>query len=504
VSTENPDINTGLDFETSLTLSVQQGAPGTQVTITAAGYGPCSEPTGSLRGAESAANPVLLLEWGGTPVDRSQASTEGRDVVVPYTVPDDAPAGDYTVTASCGYAPPNRATFTDTATFTVVAPEKLPTLTLDAPTGHRGSQIRASGSDFACGSSETVQLLWDGDGSPLADAQPPTFTVPITVRDETSIGGHSVVARCQYHFTISASQPFEVTKTEPPVVTPPPTLSIQPTSGRPGDEMRITGERFVCTDHAGTVELRWDDGTQLANPPVDASGHFETSVPAPSNADARGHTVSAACADESVAMVTTFTVAAEGSRPPPVREPAAMALQPASGQRGDEMRVAGERFACANPTVELSWDDGTWLANPPVDASGGFAASVLVPANADARSHTVRAACSDGSIALATAFTVIAGPPPPPPPPPPPGIWGWVIVLILVVAAVLVARHIHHRRSPHPNTRVHAVVHPGGPPVATVHETPAHGEATHAIRLEAHFDSGIQTIREVNDDYTRT
>jgi hypothetical protein len=251
------------------------------------------------------------------------------------------------------------------------------------------------------------------------------------------------------------------------------------------------------------VELRWDDGTQLATPPVDASGHFETSVPAPSNADAGGHTVRAACADESVAMVTTFTVVAKGTRPTPVREPAAMALQPASGQRGDEMRVAGERFACANPTVELSWDDGTWLANPSVDASGGFAASVLVPANADARSHTVRAACSDGSIALATAFTVIAGPPPPPPPPPPPGIWGWVIVLILVVAGVLVARHIRHRRNPHPNTRVHAVAHPGGPPVATVHETPAHGEATHAIRLEAHFDSGIQTIREVNDDYTR-
>jgi hypothetical protein len=444
-------------------------------------------------------NPVFSLQWGDTSVDLSQARTANgdRDVVVDYTVPDAAPAADYTVTASCGYAQNHD-------TFTVVAPKKEPTLTLDAPTGHRGSEIRASGADFACGSSESIQLLWDGKGDPLGEARPPTFTVSVTVPDETSIGEHTVVAQCEYHSTITASRRFEVTKTEPPVVTPPPTLAVQPTSGHPGDKMRITGERFVCTDRGSTVELWWDDGTRQATPTVDASGDFETSVPVPSNADAGGHTVRAACADESVAMVTTFTVVAKGSPPAPVREPtAAMALQPASGQRGDEMRIAGERFACANRTVELSWDDGTRLATPPVDASGGFAASVPVPANADVGSHTVGAACSDGSIALAAAFTVIAGPPLPPPPPRPTGIWGWVIALILIVAAVLVVRHIHHRRHPHPDTRVHVVARPGGPPVTTVHETPAHGEATHAIRLEAHFDSGIQTIREVNDDYTR-
>ena len=494
-SPENPDLNTGLDFETSLRLSPQQGTAGTQVTITAVGYGACVQPTGSLTGGGSAANPVFLLEWAGKSVDLSHASIEGRDVVVPYTVPDD-PATQYEVTASCGYV-------SNTAEFTVVPPPKEPTFTLDAPSGHRGSQITATGSDFACGSSETVQLFWDDDGSPLAEAQPPTFTVPIAVPDEAPNGEHTVVARCQYHSAITASQPFEVTKTEPPVVTPAPTLSVQPTIGHPGDQVRITGERFACTDRAATVQLSWDDGTQLATPTVDESGHFETSVLVSSNADAGGHIVRAACADDSVAMVTTFTVVANGSRPPPEPTPAAMAVQPASGQRGDEMRVAGERFVCANGTVELSWDDGTQLGNPSVDASGGFATSVPVPANADVRSHTVRAACSDGSIALTTAFTVIAEPSPSPPPPPPPGIWGWVIALVLVVATVLGVRHIRHRRHPHPDTRVHVVGRPGGPPVATVQETPARGEATHAIRLEARFDSGIQTIREVNDDYTR-
>jgi hypothetical protein len=48
--------------------------------------------------------------------------------------------------------------------------------------------------------------------------------------------------------------------------------------------------------------------------------------------------------------------------------------------------------------------------------------------------------------------------------------------------------------------RVHAVSRPGGPPVFTVREAAAPGEAALAIRLEAHPDTGTLTIREVDDD----
>jgi hypothetical protein len=393
-TTSHPDFDTAPDLKTSLTLSLQQGAPGTQVTITAVGYGLCTQPTGLLTRGQSV-NLVFSLQWDGVPVDRSHASTDGRDVVVPYNVPADAAVRDYLVTASCGDAH-------NSATFTVVAAKKEPTLKLDTPTGHRGSEVTASGTKFACGSSESVQLLWDGQGDPLAEAPPEAFTVTLTVPAETAIGGHTVVARCQHQSTITASQSFEVMKAEPPAVTRPPTLATQPISGRPGDQMR----------------------------------------------------------------------------------------------------VAGERFACANGTVELAWDDGTRLADTPVDASGGFGASIPVPANTNIRGDTVRAACSDGTTALTAAFTVIVGTPLAPLPPPHTGIWGWVIALILVVAAVLVVRQIRQRRHPHQDARVHAVAGRSVLPVTTVHERPAHGEATHAIRLEAHFDSGTQTIREVNDDHT--
>ncbi|WP_428339109.1 hypothetical protein [Mycobacterium sp.] len=55
----------------------------------------------------------------------------------------------------------------------------------------------------------------------------------------------------------------------------------------------------------------------------------------------------------------------------------------------------------------------------------------------------------------------------------------------------------------HPDTRVRAVARPGGPPVVTAREASAPGGAMHALRLQAHFDPGTPTIREVDDDISR-
>jgi len=491
--------------ETSLALSPQQGGTGTPVTITAVGYAPCLDPPRDAA-LKLSGGPVFSLAWDHNAVDVSEAGIEGPNVVVHYTVPPVTSGGDHlvTVTVSCSFtvaarSKPEPKVVHNDAAFTVIAPKKDPALRLDTAAGHRGTQITATGTDFACGSSESVQLFWDGTGDPLTDPQPQTFSIQLTVPEVTPIGGHHVVARCQYHPTITASQPFEVTQTQPPVVTPPPALTVQPTSGHAGDPMHVIGERFDCADHPGTVELRWDALTSLATPPVDAAGHFEMSTPVPSDADPGGHSVHAACADKSVAMVATFTVVAPDVPPPPTPAPAAaMALQPASGHRGDQMRIAGEGFACADRTVQLSWDDGTRLATAFVDTSGGFVTLVPVPTNTELRSHPVAAACSDASVALTAAFTVIGEPPPSPRSHTP--IWPWVIVLILVVAAALVVRHVRPPKPP----AVHAVSRLAGLPLVTVHETPAHRESTYALRLETHSGARTLTVDEVNDDHSPT
>lgn len=244
-STRIPDRTRGLDFETAVRLSPTAGPPGTQVTITAAGYQPCTEPVGTLAGA-LLTHPVLLVQWDGAPVDLTQASVEGRDVVIPYTVPRVTAAGTYVVTVTCAGAPP------DTATFTV-APAQQPALTLDRAEGHRGSDISVSGSDFPCASSGTVELLWDGAGEPLAEAPAPEFTVTITVPDQASIGGHTVVGRCRDDPTVSAMQSFDVSEsqrppvtstpvvTSPVVVPSPPAPSVSPASGHSGETTDIAG-----------------------------------------------------------------------------------------------------------------------------------------------------------------------------------------------------------------------------------------------------------------------
>ena len=78
------------------------------------------------------------------------------------------------------------------------------------------------------------------------------------------------------------------------------------------------------------------------------------------------------------------------------------------------------------------------------------------------------------------------------------------MLLILGVVAVLAYRHWRKRRNKHqPNPHVYATVSPAsGLPLVATHETPTHGEVTHAVRLQAHADLGTQTISEVDDDDT--
>jgi hypothetical protein len=87
-----------------------------------------------------------------------------------------------------------------------------------------------------------------------------------------------------------------------------------------------------------------------------------------------------------------------------------------------------------------------------------------------------------------------------------------LIMLAVLIAAVAlgatVARVLRrkqreqHRRDQHRGTRVQTVLRSGGPLSFTVCETPARGEATHAVRLAAHSETCTLTIREVNDDHS--
>jgi hypothetical protein len=360
----------------ALALTPARGGPATQATATPTGFGPCR---------------AMSFQWDGKPLPTSPVGSDS--LMVNFAVPTNALAGDHKVTATCGNA-------SAPATFTVV-PAPKPTLTLETGHGPDGSHLTASGTGFACGDGN-VQLLWDDDMR-LTDAPSGTFSaVPLTIPLGASTGGHMVVASCEHHPDIADSQRFTVTSVTTSVTTGPAALTLQPTSGHPGDQLRATGDGFACANHSGPVNLSWDDGTLLPDASLDPSGHFE--------------------------------------------------------------------------------------------------ASVSVPAKTDARRLTLRATCSDG-VMLAADFTVLPSSPPqhPPPPPPTPKIL-WLLIVLIVAGAILSAvQYARHRRPKPPEApHVQAVPRLDGCPVVTVRETPERGEATHALRLEAHSGLSTLTIREVD------
>jgi hypothetical protein len=399
-TTTTPAPTTPAPQAIGIGLRPRQGDPGTTVTVTVTGLRDCLDNPQAMsldwdRGQADQQN--LTAVNARTINDRRLTAADLRYLAAEFTVPQGAVPDSHTVTAACA----------DTSvvdTFTVVAAEK-PTLTLRPGEGPPASHVSASGTGFTCGS-DGVRLLWDGK-TWLADAQSPTFTAQLTVPADASISGHTVKASCRSDPAITDQRLFTVTSGVTTPATEPAALALQPTSGSAGDAVQVTGERFACAKHSTTVDLYWDDGTQLGSAPLDAKGHFDTSF--------------------------------------------------------------------------------------------------SVPAKADARQHSVSAFCSDGSPPMSVGFTVVPGSPPPPPPPPPdpPSHW-WLIALLAAAAVTLAVVYRLHRsrKSPiDPAIRVRAVTRAGGPPVVTMGETPAPGEATHAIRLQAHTDIATVTVQEVNDDH---
>lgn len=479
-SVDTPDVSTGPDPSTDdqidrihqlLALSPAQGIPGAQFTARALGFVSCS---------------TLAFTWDNGQV-LGTAGVDRSGVSIGLNVPPDASATTHTVTVSCGEG-------SATAEYTVIASEEAK-LAISPETGRPGTQVAVTATGFgACSSrSQPISLQWNGQPLPGSPAGTEVFEVPT---DATS-GAHTVTATCG---SAHASAEFTVTTEQP-------TLALDKEQGPHGSSLTASGSGFACG--GGRVRLLWDGESTLRS---DLSDAFSVRLTVPADASTGAHTLVASCSENpDIAASRAFAVVADTA----VSAGAAfLSVALRSGKPGDQVRVNGAGFTCddKSETVELAWDDGQRFDSPSTDASGNFSSSITVPISADAGSHSVLASCSDGSAAQSADFTVVidavipSTPPgaPPPPPPPEDGNDSWVIALIVAVLilAVVGAQRIW-RSKPRPNKsgiHVYAVSSPGGPPLTTVRETPAPGEATHAVRLKTHSDLGTLTIREVSDD----
>jgi hypothetical protein len=271
----------------SLTLSPDQGIGRTPVTATTKGFDACL-------GGGSSFSQTLSWQWDGAPLQTS--STGGDGSTVTFEVPAGAsPSAKHTVTAWCGRTGV-------TAPFTVI-PIAAPALKLDKGQGPAGSQVTARGTGFACGD-DRVELLWDGN-TVLTESPSGTFSVPLTIPADASISQHTVVASCRHHTDVTDSQSFTVIKDTVGVAAPA-ALALDPARGAPGDRVHVTGDRFACTD-SPIVVLSWD-GQPLGDSSADASGHFDSSISVPADAQPSSHLVRAACSAGSAVATAGFTV----------------------------------------------------------------------------------------------------------------------------------------------------------------------------------------------------
>jgi hypothetical protein len=168
-------------------LSRDHGAPGTtSFSATVTGSAPCR------------LEPVELQWDSDTPVVVDKASA-----TVNFTVPADAKTGPHKVSGTC-----NGKVFASSP-FTVI---EKPALTIDPDKGLPGSQLKATGTGFACGDdTDNVDIALDSDVQGHGSSG--RFSEQISIPATAPVGDHTVVASCHNHPDITDRQIFTVTST---------------------------------------------------------------------------------------------------------------------------------------------------------------------------------------------------------------------------------------------------------------------------------------------------
>jgi hypothetical protein len=188
-----------------------------------------------------------------------------------------------------------------------------------------------------------------------------------------------------------------------------PTLTADPMSAYPGDQITIHGVNFLqCAKYGDATNLMvyWD-GSDLTKG-TGLYGEFSVDAAVPSDASVGLHQVTAVCYDPRTGTVTSDALASAGVQVLPRPSPG-LQLSSSEAAAGGGVTVAGTGFGqCAGKgfgdSVQLLWDTSTLGGPVGLDGKGAFSADVTVPAAATAGSgHTVAAECYDPVTGSATS-----------------------------------------------------------------------------------------------------
>ncbi len=310
--------------DVSLRLSPDHGTARTVVQVEGTGFQECLPET-----------TTVVLLWDSTELGRPPIEADGR-FHASFKVPENARPAAHQVKANCRVIPlptlkesdapspgaPNlRAPFdlTAAATFTV-DPEAPETLALDPASGPAGREFTAHGTGFFCPADEPVVLSWDERELGRVRPADGAFDQQVTAPPDAPPGAHPVEAYCGPATEYDATATFTVLtpggSSPSGGVTPGagPVLRVDPGTGRPGQQVVLTGSGFAC--RGADAELTWND---VAWEHVTTEGGgFVVTIRVADDARPGHYRLRAVCSTlPGTAATTEFEVLSAGSGPGP-------------------------------------------------------------------------------------------------------------------------------------------------------------------------------------------
>ncbi|MCO7272261.1 choice-of-anchor G family protein [Cellulosimicrobium cellulans] len=396
------DDTTSTEAETPLTIEAAALTPvvtvdpttvpaGTPTTVTGTGYTPDSTVTVEVRDADGAVVATLT----DVPTDGDGGFT------TPITVPADATPGDYTVVGI------DDTTSTEAETpLTVEAAAIEPTITVDPTTANPGDDVTVDGTGYTPDATVTVEIR-DGSGAVVTSlGDVPTdgdgnFTTPITVPADTTPGDYTVVGIDDTTST-EAETPLGVGG----VGVSEPTVTVDPTTANPGDEVTVTGEGWPPSTTV-TVDLLDEDGDVVATVDVetDDTGSFTTPITVPEGATPGDYTVHASD-DTGNEAETPLTVVAAGDRA------LVSSFVTPRVLRGAEQTFVASGFEPGESVQAVINSEPLILPVATADANGQVSWTFVVPADFEVGPHTGTAtsvAVGDSTVASFEVYLTASG-----------------------------------------------------------------------------------------------
>ncbi|GED11348.1 choice-of-anchor G family protein [Cellulosimicrobium cellulans] len=351
-------------IEPAITVDPTTANPGDEVTVDGTGYTPDSTVTVEIRDESGA----VIATVEDVPTDGEGGFTS------PITVPAGTTPGDYTVVGI------DDTTSTEAETpLTVEAAPITPAVTVDPTTVPAGTPTNVTGTGYTPNATVTVEVR-DTEGTVAATlTDVPTdgeggFTTPITVPADTTPGDYLVVG-IDDTTTTEAETPFTVE-----AATIEPTITVDPTTAVPGDEVTVDGTGYT-PDSTVTVEIRDGSGTVIEtveDVPTDGEGNFTSPITVPESTTPGDYVVVGIDDTTSTEAETPLTVEAAAITP-------TVTVDPATVPAGTPTTVTGTGYTPdATVTVEVRDSEGTVVAtltDVPTDGEGGFTSPITVPAD---------------------------------------------------------------------------------------------------------------------------